>query len=43
MNPKAANKPDDLPAILEKYGAQEKSPLKIEITKRTDDLELKLD
>lgn len=43
MNPKAASKPADLPAILAKYGSQDKSPLKIEITRGTDDLELKLD
>lgn len=43
MNPKQANKPADLTAIQEKYGSDKKSPLKIEITKPVEDLEIKLD
>jgi hypothetical protein len=43
MNPKLANRPAVLPTIEAKYGSQEKSPLKIEITESVDDLEIKLD
>lgn len=43
MNPKLSTRPADFPAIQGKYGSQEKSPLKIEITKAVDDLEVKLD
>jgi hypothetical protein len=43
MNPKLANKPADLNAILDKYGDEKKTPLKIEITGATDNLEIKLD
>jgi hypothetical protein len=38
-----SGKPKDMKAIEEKYGKQEKSPLKVEITKAEENLEIKLD
>jgi len=43
MNPKLANRPPEMATILNKYGSQEKSPLKIEIAGATNSLEIKLD
>jgi hypothetical protein len=43
MDPKQAKKPQELAAIQEKYGSEKKSPLKIEVTKAAEDLEIKLD
>lgn len=43
LNPNLANRPAELPAIEAKYGSQEKSPLKVEIVKAVEDLEIKLD
>lgn len=42
-DPQNARKPKDLEAILEKYGPQAKSPLQMEITKATPDMEISLD
>lgn len=36
-------RPDDYKAIAEKYGNEKTTPLKIEIVKSVDDLEIKLD
>jgi hypothetical protein len=43
MDPKNAKKPQDLASIMEKYGSETRSPLKIEIDKSVDNLEIKLD
>lgn len=43
MNPKLANRPAESAAIQAKYGTQGKSPLKVEITRAVEDLEIKLD
>jgi hypothetical protein len=43
MDPKNANKPPDLASIMEKYGTEARSPLKLEIDKSIDNLEIKLD
>jgi hypothetical protein len=43
MDPKNAKKPTDLASIREKYGTEARSPLKIEIGKSVDNLEIKLD
>jgi hypothetical protein len=43
MDPKNAKKPTDLASIVEKYGSEARSPLKIEIDKSVDNLEIKLD
>lgn len=43
MDPKNAKKPVDLATITEKYGSEARSPLKIEIDKSVNNLEIKLD
>jgi hypothetical protein len=43
MNPKLAGRPAAAAQIQDKYGSQEKSPLKINIERRVSDLEVKLD
>lgn len=43
QGPKGGRRPPELEAIRAKYGSQEKSPLKIEIARAVDDLEVKLD
>jgi hypothetical protein len=43
MDPANARKPKDLEAILQKYGPEANSPLRIEVTQPTQDLEVKLD
>jgi hypothetical protein len=43
MEPKNAKKPAELDKIKEKYGSESVSPLKIEITKDVNNLEIKLD
>lgn len=43
MDPKNARKPSNVEALQEKFGSAKASPLKIEIAKSIEDIEVKLD